>query len=161
MLRTRAALAVESASSVGPRVARRQTHEKARVDWGLSLVHRSMKDFAISVNEKSMDHFRNTTAQLWQQQASVDQLNSAFGPIVEAGVDLRVLDEIEPTIDGEGTVDDNGVLLVTGTFPTQPSQVHFEHRYILRGRGLEARRVRHPDQVAVPTARASTGWTAR
>jgi hypothetical protein len=100
-----------------------------------ALVKRSMRDFAVSVNAKDMTHFRNATAKLWQEQFTVARFNEVFGSIFEAGIDFTVLEEVEPLIDPVTGLAENDVLVLKGRFPTKPSQVFFEQKYVDEGTG--------------------------
>ena len=46
---------------------------------------------------------------------------------------MTALDRMRPQFDGPGILDDDGILLITGHYPTRPSQVSFEHGYIYEG----------------------------
>lgn len=95
-----------------------------------ALAKQSMHDFAISLNDKSMQHFAGTTAQLWQEQMTVEQLDEAFKSVIDANVDLTVLDPMTPVITTR-TRDEDGALLVEGRFDSSPSKTHFKLRYML------------------------------
>lgn len=100
-----------------------------------ALVKRSMHDFAISVNRKSMEHFRSTVSRLWQKHITTEELDNVFGVTYGAGMDLTILDNIEPIIDPVAGLDEDGMLVLTGHFPTKPDQVHFEQTYLYEGIG--------------------------
>jgi len=99
------------------------------------LVKQAMHDFAVSVNDKSMEHFHRTVAQLWQRQFTLQKFDEAFGPFFDLGVDLTVLDGFEPSIEPVAGLDENGVLILQGYFPTQPSKVAFTQKFIYEGVG--------------------------
>lgn len=99
----------------------------------VALVKRSMHDFAVSVNNKSMEHFRSTVSQLWQKQFTVDKFNEAFGKVYDFGVDFTILDGFEPIVEPVSQLGENGELILKGYFPTKPNQVHFEQKYIYEG----------------------------
>jgi hypothetical protein len=92
-----------------------------------------MHDFIVSVDKKNMDHFRGTVSQLWQKQHTAEQLNQAFKAIIDSGANWAVLDDFEPVLAAESKVGEDGVLVLAGYYPTQPSQVHFEQKYIYEG----------------------------
>ena len=96
----------------------------------ISLTKKSMHDFAVSVNNKSMEHFRNSICKLWQNQFSTEKLNETYGAFFNLGVDLTVLDPLEPIFEGDALIDKDGLLIIKGHYPTKPSQVTFEHKYL-------------------------------
>lgn len=99
----------------------------------VALVKQSMHDFIVSVENKSMEHFHGTVSRLWQEQHTSEQLDQAFQSIIDSDADWGVLNSVEPMISAESKVDENGVLLLVGYYPTSPSQVIFEQKYIFEG----------------------------
>ncbi len=101
----------------------------------VKLVDTSMLVFAESVNDKSMAKFFNHVSGLWQQQFTIAKFDEAFGSFYGLGADLTVLKNYTPVFNAKPSIDENGVLLVSGHYPTQPNQVVFEHKYIYEGLG--------------------------
>jgi len=101
----------------------------------VALVKRSMVDFGQSVNAKDMKHFRGTVSQMWQQQFTPEKFEQSFGMMYDKGVDLTMLENLEPEIEPVSALGENGELVLKGQFPTQPSQVHFEQKFIYEGLG--------------------------
>jgi hypothetical protein len=99
----------------------------------IGLVKQSMHDFVASVEKKDMGDFRKTVSQMWQKQFSTEQFNQAFKSIIDAGAHWSVLNQVEPVLASDANVDENGVLSLTGYYPTRPSQVKFEQKYIYEG----------------------------
>ncbi|MEN6319554.1 MAG: hypothetical protein ABFD82_12455 [Syntrophaceae bacterium] len=97
------------------------------------LAKRSMHDFAVSVNNKSMAHFRSTTSQLWQKQFTIEKFEEAFGKVYKFGLDFTILDGYEPIIEPVSALGENGELILKGYFPTKPNKVDFEQKYIYEG----------------------------
>jgi hypothetical protein len=97
------------------------------------LTKKSMHDFAVSVNNKSMRHFRNSVSNVLQKQLTVEELNEAYGSFINQGIDLTVLDPLEPILEDDTLINENGVLVIKGHYPTKPNKVMFEHKYIYEG----------------------------
>jgi hypothetical protein len=100
----------------------------------VALVKQSMHDFIVSVEKKNMEHFHGTISHLWQQQFTIEKLNEAFKSVIDSGANWSVLESFEPILAAEATLDGNGVMLLTGHYPTDPN-VHFEQKYIYEGVG--------------------------
>ena len=98
-----------------------------------ALIKQSMRDFAAGINSKNMDSFRETISQFWKKQITTEQLNEAFVTFMEQNIDLTVLEPLEPVFDGEPRIDEDGFLVVTGNYPTEPSQVAFVLKYLYEG----------------------------
>ena len=100
----------------------------------ISLTKKSMHDFAVSVNNKSMEHFRNTSSKMYQSQFTTAKLDETYGAFFTLGVDLTTtLDPLTPRLDGDALITEEGVLVIKGQYPTKPSQVVFEHKYLYEG----------------------------
>jgi hypothetical protein len=99
----------------------------------VALVKRSMHDFALSVDAKSMEHFRGTLSQLWQKQATVEKLDDIFGKVYDADVNFMSFDSLEPTINPVSELGENGELVLIGYFPSKPNPLHFTQKYIHEG----------------------------
>lgn len=99
------------------------------------LVAKSMHEFAESVNQKSMQQFHQYISNLWRSQFSVKQLDDAYGSLYASGTDLTVLDRLSPQFTQKASIDENGVLLLQGVYPTRPSKVSFSQKYIYEGFG--------------------------
>ena len=97
------------------------------------LVKKSMHDFGVSLKARSMEHFRNNISNLWQQQFTTQKLDEAYGKIIQAELDLSVLDTLEPILDQEAQIDQNGVLILKGHYATQPTRVKFQQKFIKEG----------------------------
>jgi hypothetical protein len=96
----------------------------------VSLVKRSMHDFAVSVNDKNMEHFHATISDLWKGQITQQQMDEVFGKFYGAGMDFTVCDSLEPVVEPVAALGNSGELILTGYFPTTPNQVHFQQKYI-------------------------------
>jgi len=98
-----------------------------------ALTKQSMRDFAAGINSKNMESFRETISQFWKKQVTTEELNKAFATFMDQNIDLTVLEPLEPVFDGEPRIDEDGLLVITGNYPTEPSQVAFDHRYLYEG----------------------------
>lgn len=99
----------------------------------VAMVRAAMHDFAVSVSEKSMAHFRGTVSNLWQSQADVSKLDDAFRNVLDSDVDFRIFDRLTPEFDSQPAVDDNGVLVIQGHYATMPKQLLFVQKYVREG----------------------------
>jgi hypothetical protein len=102
-------------------------------DEAISLVKRSIHDFAVSADKRDMTHFYGTLSALWQGQVTTAKLNDAFKPIMDSGATWSVLDRFDPVLSADGTVDEHGVLVLAGHYPTKPNQVYFQQKYVYEG----------------------------
>jgi hypothetical protein len=99
----------------------------------IKLVSETFHIFAVSVKEKSMSKMFNHVSNLWQKQFSIAKFDETFGSYYQFGDDLMVLDHHSPQFSDKASINEDGVLLLKGLYPTKPKQVHFEQEYIYEG----------------------------
>ena len=99
----------------------------------VALVKDAMRVFARSVNADDFSEFHKYVAVLWQRQVTVKDLDKVFKPFMENDIDLSPLERVSPAFDGPPSLDEQGVLVITGHFPTKPSRVLFKLSYVYEG----------------------------
>ena len=112
-----------------PSSARQIPDEDALVE----LVRESTEAFAAAIREKDMALFHQHISRVWQDQFTVERLEETYGSfyVLENGLDI--LKNYSPSFDGEPTLDENGVMIISRHYPTTPDQFHFQHKYIHEG----------------------------
>ena len=93
------------------------------------LLKQSVHQFALSVNAKSMTTFHITIANIWQQQFTVADLDSAYSALYEANIDLTAIDSLDLEFSASDELEQNTVLVVSGTYTAQSWQLHFKQRF--------------------------------
>ncbi|MGH8120686.1 MAG: hypothetical protein ACRESK_08740 [Gammaproteobacteria bacterium] len=101
----------------------------------VKLVADTINIFVQSVNDKSMAKFYNHVSNLWQRESTPEKLNESFGSFYDLDADLTVLNNYSPRFDSTPAIDENGILVISGHYPTEPSRVYFEQKYIYEGLG--------------------------
>lgn len=66
----------------------------------------------------------------FRQQFSAERLKETFKEFSTKHIDFDIIAAMSPTYDPKPEVNADGKLLVAGTFPTEPSSLHFELDYI-------------------------------
>ncbi|TXS90712.1 hypothetical protein FV139_17175 [Parahaliea maris] len=97
------------------------------------LVDGSVQVFVQSVQERSMETFYDHVSRLWQDQFTVDKFDEAYAPFYAMDVDFSLLRTVSPVFTSAPTIDENGVLEISGYYPTQPQQFQFRQNYIYEG----------------------------
>ena len=64
-----------------------------------------------------------------QKEIGASRLQHAFQPFIEKDVRLDMIKEMEPVIDGPAQVSTDGLLLVSGQYPTQPYRMFFSLKF--------------------------------
>lgn len=102
----------------------------------VSLVDKTMLEFAESVNAGDFSGFYAHVSNLWRKQSSVEEFNDIFRSFIEADINLLpALERHTPVFEREPKVDGEGVLVLEGHYPTQPSRLWFELKYLYEGIG--------------------------
>lgn len=96
----------------------------------LGLVRSAMADFVISLNSGDMSHFHATVSDMFRTQFSVAQLNQAYRAVINYGADWSELNSLQPRIEQAPSINDDGVLVLAGSYPTQPNATRFQIKYV-------------------------------
>lgn len=99
----------------------------------IRLVRQSTLAFAQAVNAKSMSGLYQTISDTWRSQTSPEALDGFFKGFYDSGLDLTLLANMNPVFDVAPSLGGDGVLEVSGHYPTSPSRVYFHYRYVYEG----------------------------
>lgn len=99
------------------------------------MTHEFVVVFSRSLKEKSLKGFHEAISERWRRKHSVEDLEAAFKPFLDAAIDLSVVETMTPIFDGEPSVDENGLLIVSGHYPTTPDRLEFKQTFIPEGLG--------------------------
>jgi len=101
----------------------------------VALVKESLTVFGESVNGKDFSPYIDHISETWKKGGvTVEQLNQAFASFIDQEINiLPVINTLAPAFDNEASVADNGVMTITGVYPSTPSKLKFELDYIKEG----------------------------
>ena len=100
------------------------------LDQQQELARESMAVFAQSVKDGSMAAFHRHISSIWQDQADQQHLEQTYSSLIDAEVDLTGLSKILPEISPDSAINDEGVLVLNGVYPTRPSEVKFAQKFV-------------------------------
>ena len=86
--------------------------------------------FNVAVQTKSFDNFYDHTAKLWQKQTSPEKLLEIFQSFIDKKINIALIVKQEPAFEGTPAVNEDGLLVIKGSYPTQPSKVSFQLKYV-------------------------------
>lgn len=95
-----------------------------------ALTHRSMKLFAAAVARDDFSELYAALATAWKRQTSPSDLRSSFGTFVDKQIPLTVVDTSAPVFTAPPGIDSDGLLRVTGHYPTRPMRVLFTLHFL-------------------------------
>lgn len=99
----------------------------------VALAKRTMDDFATSVRDGNMQHFRSSTSQLWQQQFPLEKFEDAFNSAYGAKAAFDGIANLQPTLKPATGLGEHGELVLSGSYAGQPNNVEFDAKYIHEG----------------------------
>ncbi len=94
------------------------------------LVREAMAAFAEAVNQRTFSGFYQHVSNAWQAQLTEKQLQRAFQGFIDQNVNLGGVADTEPVFDTTPQVTTDGLLLISGHYPTRPYEVYFAFKFI-------------------------------
>ena len=101
----------------------------------VGLIRDATMVFARGVVAGDFAGLREAAAPEFKSQFTVADLDAQFKPFVDAGIDLRPLEEVPPNLSAEPSVDADGVLRLVGYYPADGGKVDFDYKYVYRYTG--------------------------
>lgn len=95
-----------------------------------ALATESLLEFNEAIQQKSFRNFYELTSHAWQAQLTLGQLSRAFQPFIDNQINIASIAGVEPVLDPPPSISSEGILVVTGTYPTRPLQVVFRLKYV-------------------------------
>ena len=95
-----------------------------------AMVKDTLLLFNGAIQQKSFTEFYSKVAASWQRQLTEGQLQRAFQPFIDREVDISEVEKLEPKLDPPPYIATDGLLVVTGEYPTTPHKTVFKLKYI-------------------------------
>lgn len=83
-----------------------------------------------AVLSKDFQSFYDYIAKTWQKQITPKKLQAAFQSFIDQEIDLSGIKDVESALEDKPALDEDGLLAFSGYYPTKPSRVMFELKYI-------------------------------
>ena len=99
----------------------------------IRLVNETIELFGNAVTAQSMAGLFEEISQLWRRQTTVEQLDKAFDSFYGNPFDFKNLAGLKPAFTGEPYINDDGVLIISGFYPTSQAKLVFELKYFKEG----------------------------
>jgi hypothetical protein len=96
------------------------------------LTTETLLKFNRAVLDRDFAEFYAGIHPIWQQETSAAQLEEIFREFIRKEINISPIAGMEPQFDEEPEIDD-GVLRLSGRYPTRPSTVSFELAYLPDG----------------------------
>ena len=89
----------------------------------------SLLAFNVAIQTKSFESFYNKIAKLWQKEVTPEKLLEIFQSFIDKEINLASIAKLEPAFEGTPAVNEDGLLVIKGSYPTKPSKVFFQLKY--------------------------------
>jgi hypothetical protein len=86
--------------------------------------------FNVAIQTKSFDNFYAKISQLWQKEVTPADLLQIFRGFIDQNVNIALIVKEKPAFDETPAVNSDGILVLKGSYPTQPNKVFFELKYV-------------------------------
>jgi len=93
------------------------------------LVNDTMRSFAQALQGSDFRPFYETISDKWKGQITADGLSRAFQPLIDQKTDFANVQSLDPTFSKPPAIDQDGLLVAAGSYPSEPDQVRFELSY--------------------------------
>lgn len=94
------------------------------------MARQSLLDFDAAVQAKDFSAFHDTLATPFQEQFDADALKTTFQKFIDNRVSIEGVGKVSPTFSPEPALNSQGLLVLEGSYPTQPSVVWFRLKYL-------------------------------
>ena len=118
----------------GPRKTEKEAKETSSIPEEAqlkSLAEKAIVSFGEGVKEKDFSQFYAGIANAWQKQTSPKKLAVAFEDFFDKDIDLpAAIKGLDPIFNHPAEINDEGVLVSKGYYPTKPNRVVFQLKYL-------------------------------
>jgi hypothetical protein len=90
----------------------------------------SLLAFNNGIETKSFENFYDQISKLWQKEVTSEKLLQIFQPFIDKKINIAPIAQLEPAFEGTPAVNEDGLLVIKGSYPTEPSKVFFEVKYV-------------------------------
>lgn len=97
------------------------------------MVRTSLTDFNKALQSGDFAAFHKTLAMPFREQFSAERIKDTFQAFMDRKIDLRGALGLDPVFSPEPAIGARQVLRVAGYFPSTPSRLHFDLKYVPEG----------------------------
>ena len=90
----------------------------------------SLMAFNQSLQEKNFDSFYEQIGTLWRNEITSQKLKEIFQSFIDKDVDISSIKKVQPKFESKPAINEDGMLVLKGSYPTQPSKVVFTLKYV-------------------------------
>lgn len=120
----------QAGASSGPIIPSEAAPTAPSTQEAAQLALASLLSFNEAIQAKSFDSFHAGISKVWQEQITPAKLLEIFRPFVDAEINLAAIKPLAPVFTSPPAINSDGVLILEGEYPTEPSKVFFKLKYV-------------------------------
>ena len=86
--------------------------------------------FNVAIQTRSFEDFYGHIAKLWQKEVTPEKLLEIFQSFIDKEINIAPIAKLDPTFEGTPAVNEDGLLVIRGSYPMQPTKVFFQLKYL-------------------------------
>ena len=95
----------------------------------VAMVRETLLQFHDAIHQQSFEDFYGNVSHVWQEQLTLGMLTRTFESFLDQQPDLTGIRDLEMNFDVPPRFDSQGLLIVSGSYPTKPLRVTFSLTY--------------------------------
>ena len=95
-----------------------------------SLALASILAFNQAIQSRDFAAFHGKISEMWQKQITPKKLAEVFKTFADQGIDLSLVSSVDPIFEKPPKIDEDGVLILEGRYPTLPNKTEFRLKYL-------------------------------
>lgn len=103
----------------------------------VALARSTTLRFADAVQAGDLSLFYSQTAEEFRQAFVLQRFQQAFGDFVEQRINVRAVEDLQPIFSEQPRLVADGTLHLKGYFPSRPSRLNFDYRYLQKPEGWQ------------------------
>ena len=93
------------------------------------LATETLLQFNDAIQQRTFEDFYEVTARAWQQQLTLGMLTRTFEGFIDQRTNLAAIKDTEAVLEHPPHLDSDGLLIVSGSYPTKPHRVRFSLKF--------------------------------
>ncbi len=94
-----------------------------------ALATETLLQFNDAIQQRSFEDFYEGVARAWQRQLTLGMLTRTFQGFIDQRTNLFAIKDTEAVLDPPPHLDSDGLLIVSGSYPTRPHRVRFSLKF--------------------------------
>jgi hypothetical protein len=94
-----------------------------------AMTRETLLQFHDAIHQMSFEDFYSNVSHAWQEQLTLGMLTRTFQGFIDQQPNLTGIRDVEVNLDPPPRIDSEGLLIVSGSYPSKPLRVAFSLKY--------------------------------